>query len=86
MVEGVRFGTDDLRVMSEQTLSLDDSMALTVLRPPKPRPKRRVLDASWTPVAKTKCNQTYGKLREFWHGLYSSARHPLQVDILSGGP
>jgi hypothetical protein len=26
-------------------------MALTVLRPPKPRPKRGVLDASWTPVA-----------------------------------
>jgi ParB-like chromosome segregation protein Spo0J len=31
---------------------LDDSMALTVLRPPKPRPKRGVLDASWTPVAR----------------------------------
>jgi hypothetical protein len=32
------------------TLSLDDSIALTVRRPPKTTPESGVLDASWTPT------------------------------------
>src|SRR6266478_2476119 len=36
------------RYVDEQTLSLDDSIALTRVRPPKSTKNDRVLDASWT--------------------------------------
>ncbi len=46
---GVRFVLQPSGYEPERrTLSLDDSIALTVRRPPKTNLYRRVLDASWT--------------------------------------
>jgi len=52
--------------LDDQTLSLDDSIALTVRRPLKSAPKDGVLDASWalTPMLCSKLPMSYNRLVE----------------------